>query len=100
MNEKLIRIYQKLDVGQIKPALLIYGDLGGSCAHCNAMDIKLESLKCPSCQTEFKYISFRNIKNHLPKVLKLHAERPQILIIDFEDYTRQMGAMKAHDFLK
>ena len=97
--DKLIRVYQKLDVQTIKSCLLIYGDLGGSCASCNKMDIKLDATHCPACGAEFKYISFRNIKVHMPKVQKLLAER-QLIIIDFEDYSRQMGAMKAHDFLK
>ncbi len=100
MSDNLIRVYQKQDVNAIKPHLLIYGDLGGSCASCNKIDIKLESKNCPGCQTEFKYISFRNVRVHVPKILKLLEQNPALMIIDYEDYSRNIGAMKAHDFLK
>ena len=100
MAEKFIRVYKKLDVGELKKHLLIYGDLTGSCANCSKMDIKLEVVQCPSCQTEFKYISFRNIKVHLPKMLRLSAERPSVLFVDFDDYKMNMGALKAEEFLK
>lgn len=100
MSEKLIRIYKKFYIDEIKAHLLIYGDLGGSCAACQKMDIKWETTHCPSCKTEFKYIGFRNPKAHMPKILKINAERPQVVIIDYEDYNHHIGAMKAQDFLK
>ena len=95
-----IRIYQSLEINDIKTHLMIYGDLSASCANCHAMDFKLEDAHCPSCKTEFKYVSFRNIKVHMPKVQKLSTERPQIKIVDFEDYSRLIGAAKALDFLR
>jgi hypothetical protein len=100
MNDKYIRIYQKFDLNEIKEHLLIYGDLSAACAKCKTMEIKLEETHCPSCQTEFKYVAFRNIRNHIPKMQKLLAHRPQMLIIDLEDYNRNMGALKAKEFLK
>ena len=98
--DKLVRVYQHLDVTKIKPHLLIYGDLGGACAHCSEMDVKLESPRCPSCQNDFKYVSFRNIKVHIPKVLKLLEQNPQVKIIDFDDYKQAEGFNKAKEFLK
>ena len=98
--EKLVRVYQHLDVAKIKPHLLIYGDLGGACAHCNHMDVKLESPRCPSCQNDFKYVAFRNIKVHIPKVFKLLEQNPQVKIIDFDDYKQAEGFNKAKEFLK
>jgi len=100
MGEQYIRVYKKLDVAAIKPNLLIYGDLSAQCANCQAMDIKLEEKACTSCHTGIKYIAFRNVKNHLPKLQKIHQERPDIIFIDFEDYTRQVSASKAREFLK
>ena len=98
MIERLIRIYCKIDINDIKSHLLIYGDLGGSCASCNKMDLKLDVKTCPQCQAEFKYISFRNIRVHIPKVQKLLEQNPQLKIIDFEDYSRNLGALKAKEF--
>ena len=100
MNGKFIRVYQNLDINNIKSHLMIYGDLSASCANCSKMDFKLDAAYCPECKTEFKYISFRNIKVHWPKVQKLFQERPHFKIIDFEDYSRGIGAAKAFDFLK
>ena len=100
MSEKFIRVYKKFDVREIKSHLLIYGDLSASCAGCNKMDFKLETTHCPECHAEFKYISFRNIKTHFPKIQKLTSERPDLIIIDYDDYIRSVGAMKAQEFLK
>ena len=100
MAEKLVRVYKKLDVSLVKSQLLIYGDLGGSCAHCSEMNVKLSDTHCPQCKTEFKYISFRDVKTQLPKIFKLFEERPSLVIVDFEDYKRNIGALKAEEFLK
>lgn len=100
MAAKIIRVYQKLDFAHIQAHVLIYGELSGSCGGCNALDLKLDAAHCPSCQREFQYISFRNPSAHLPKILRLMEERPQLRIVDFEDYRRIMGALKAEEFLK
>lgn len=100
MGEKLTRVYKKMDISSVKEHLMIYGDLSAACAHCNEMNFKLEATHCPECKTEFKYISFRNIKTHIPKIQKLLVERPKLVIIDYDDYKRNLGALKAEEFLK
>jgi hypothetical protein len=100
MDEKLIRIYKSVDLRHMKKQLMIYGDTSGVCGHCDKMDLKLEMDRCPECQTAFSFISFRNVKTHLPKILKLIEHRPNLLIVDFEDYRQGLGAVKALDFLK
>ena len=100
MAEKFIRVYRKLNIYDIRDHLLIYGDLAASCSKCKALDLKLDEAKCPHCQAEFKYISFRNVKSHLPKILKLMEQKPHLTLVDFEDYTRILGALKAEEFLK
>ena len=100
MSKKFLRVYKEIDVKTIKPNLLVYGDVSGVCENCHKVDIKLDLTHCPGCQTEFKFIAFRNIMVHFPKVQKLFSERPQVMIIDFDDYRRNLGAMKAQEFLK
>lgn len=100
MSRRYLRVYKSLDVKEIKNHLLIYGDLSGNCAHCRAMDLKLDSLRCPSCQTDFKYIAFRNIRNHLLKLQKLDEAHPFLTVVDFDDYSRLLGALKAEEFLR
>lgn len=100
MSQRFIRVYQNLDIYDIKKHLLIYGDLSANCANCQTLDIKLNENFCPSCKTEFKYIGFRNIKHHLPKLVKLNAERPSVTLVDYDDFARLLGALKAEEFLK
>ena len=100
MSEKFLRVYKKFYIDEIKAHLLVYGDLGGSCAVCQKMDIKIDATHCPECKAEFKFIAFRNPKVHMPKILKLSAERPQTAIIDYEDFSRLAGEQKAREFLK
>jgi len=100
MNEKLIRIYQKKDILLIRKHLLVYGDLSASCQNCKAIDLPMNIHKCPECHTEFKYISFRNVKTHISKIIKLMAQRPSVVIIDFDDYKRNLGVINAENFLK
>lgn len=100
MAEKLMRVYKKMDLDEVRSRLLIYGDLGGLCASCQEMNIPLDEPHCPGCRVEFYYIAFRNVKGHMPKILKLHEIRPHILIVDYEDYRYHEGASKAKEFLK
>ncbi|MDP8211969.1 MAG: hypothetical protein P9X22_01600 [Candidatus Zapsychrus exili] len=98
MSKNLIRVYKKKDANEIKPHLMTYGDLSASCANCNHIGFKLDDKACPQCKAEFKYIAFRNIRTHVPKVHKLIEERSDLEIIDFEDYKRALGDSKAKDF--
>jgi len=100
MSEQFIRVYQNRNIKDIEEHLLAYGDTSGSCAKCNALDLKLALTKCPKCGTYFKFVSFRNIKVHLPKVQKLKSDRPDVEIVDFDDFKRMSGERKAREFLK
>jgi len=100
MAKKLMRVYQKLDFQDVREHTMIYGDLSAACSKCNALDIKLSESICPECRTEFTYIAFRAVKNHLPKIDKLLAENPKIILIDFDDYKRAQAETKAEDFWK
>jgi len=100
MTQRLIRVYKNLDIQHIKAHLLIWGDLTASCAQCNNLGLKLDTPQCPQCHTEFKYIAFRNIKDHLPKINKLNQERPELILVDYEDFKRLNGVLKAQEFLK
>ena len=100
MSERFVRVFKKVDLNAIKKQLLVYGDVSGQCANCDTIDIKINVPLCPNCKTEFKFISFRNIKSHLPKLAKLDAEKPSVTIIDFDDYKMNLGKMKAENLFK
>lgn len=100
MPQKFIRIYKKMDLYEIKRHLLIYGDLNGQCANCQAMEIKIDETKCPSCSTEFKYLAFRQVAHHIPKMQKLNEERHGLIFVDHDDFKKLYGALKAEEFFK
>lgn len=100
MNERFLRVYKKIDLHDIKEHLLVYGDLSANCANCQTLDLPLNAHQCPHCKSEFKYIGFRNVRNHLPKLQKIAAERPSIILVDYDDFAKAMAAMKAEEFLK
>jgi len=100
MGQHFIRVYQSLDIEELKKHLLIYGDLSANCANCQAIDIKLTATRCPECQTEFKYVAFRNLRSHLAKLPRLQQERPDVIFIDHDDFQHHWGAWKAKNFLK
>lgn len=100
MTQRLIRVYKNLDIHHIKSHLLIWGDLNAICSACNNVGLKLDTTQCPQCHADFKYIAFRHIKDHLPKIHKLTHERPEVILVDYEDFKRLSAALKAEEFLK
>ena len=100
MNPKFIRVYKKIDIDDIKEHLMIVGDLSASCSKCNHMGIKIEMSQCPECNAAFRYIGFRNVKENMPKMLKLGESRPELIFIDFDDFKRMTGAVRAQEFFK
>ncbi len=97
MSKLLIRFYKSADVKEIKSNLLICGDLSAQCANCQAIDLKYDLKKCPKCETVFTYITFRNVRSHLPKMNKLLVSREGFQIIDFEDYQKGIAKSKAQN---
>jgi hypothetical protein len=99
MSTRFIRIYKKFFLDEIKTHLMTYGALFGSCANCKRMDLKIDTPQCPECKTEFKYIAFQNIRDHMPKMLKMSHEQPQIIFVDYDDFKRLEGEEKAKGIL-
>lgn len=100
MQKKFIRVYKEMDLLEIKEHLLIYGDLAANCANCQEIDIKLDVISCPKCKNDFRYIAFRNIRNHLPKLTKILQDKPYMVFVDYDDFARMWGAHKAQEFLR
>lgn len=97
MSDKLIRVYKKFYIDEVKAHTLLYGALAGSCANCQCLDVKLDKLKCPSCGHDFKYIAFNNPRENMPKILRLLQEHPEVMIIDYEDFKKAEGELKIRD---
>jgi hypothetical protein len=99
MSTRFIRIYKKFFLDEIKTHLMTYGALSGTCAACKRMDLKIDIPQCPECGTEFKFIAFQNIRDHMPKMLRISHERPQIIFVDYDDFKRIEGEEKAKGIL-
>jgi len=97
--ERFLRVYKKFYFDELKAHTLLYGALSGSCSNCRTMDIKLDVLQCPSCKNVFKYIGFINPREHLPKMLKIAHDRPDITFIDYDDFKKIEGELRAKDIL-
>ena len=99
-QQKLLRVYKPFDVNTVKEHVLVYGDLSGQCGNCQNMDVKIETVSCPNCRTNFRYIAFRNVAHHMPKIVNIAANRQDLTIIDYDDYNRTLAAKKAEDLFK
>jgi hypothetical protein len=97
--KQLIRMYHNLEFDEIKAHLLEYGVLSGVCSNCKEFSQKLDALTCSKCATPFKYIAFQNVREHLPKILRIMTERPDIRFIDYQDFKRIEGEQRARGIL-
>ena len=95
-----IRVFQSLNLDEIKKHLMIIGDLSAVCENCQKFDLKVDSSICPSCKTEFKFAAFRSSKIPMNKLSKLFAQRPSLKIIDFEDYHQAKSGSKFENLFK
>ncbi len=87
----LIRVWKEMDVSDIEKHLLIAGEVTGDCSSCRELGINYSSVKaCPQCGNEFKYIATR-----FHEIRKIKQKRPDLIFIDFEDYKKATGKIKA-----
>jgi hypothetical protein len=87
----LIRVWKEMDISDIGNHLLIAGETAGDCSNCRELGIDYSSAKtCPKCKNEFKYIATR-----FHEIRKIKQKRPDLIFIDFEDYKKATGKIKA-----
>lgn len=90
---EFIRVWKAVDIKDIAAHLLIVGELSGECSSCRALGIDyVKAKECPQCQALFKYVASR-----AREVKKIKEKRPDLIFIDFEDYKRVTGKIKARD---
>lgn len=103
MAREYLRTYKEYDFEDVQKHLLIMGDLSGDCAACRALGIDSYTAKtCPECGTPFRYITSRRLESHpgerFQLVRRLLAKRPDMIFIDYTDYTKTLGQKKAREF--
>lgn len=103
MGKDYLRTFQLFDIDSVQKHLLMMGDLTADCASCRALGINpYEAQSCPECGTPFKYITSRRLESHSGErfqfARRMQEKRPDLVIIDYGDYTRILGKKKARDF--
>ena len=101
----LIRVWQAVDIENLKKHLLIVGDITGDCAECRELGIPYATAKnCPKCGTEFRFIASRfstgGLKLGAGAVKRIKDRRPDLTFIDYDDFRNITGKQSAHDFFK
>lgn len=88
---ELVRVWKELDIKDVSGHLLIVGSLTADCSNCRELGINyVTSKSCPKCGVDFKYIASRN-----KEVRKIREKRPDLIFIEFEDYKKITGFIKA-----
>lgn len=103
MSAEYLRTFQPFNIEEVRQHLLIMGDLTGDCAACRALGIDGYTVKaCPQCSTPFRYITGRRLETHPQErfhfARRMREKRPDLILIDYLDYTRVIGQKKARDF--
>ena len=103
MGREFLRTFQEFDIDDVQKHLLIMGDLSGDCGSCKELGLNTFSVKtCPHCGSEFKYITSRRMDQHPGERFQLarraKEKRPDLVFIDYTDYSKVLGQKKARDF--
>lgn len=90
---KFIRVWKEVDINEVSGHLLVVGASTGDCSKCRELGIDYSTAKtCPGCGTDFRYIASRS-----KEIKKIKKKRPDLIFIDFEDYKRETGFIKARN---
>ena len=103
MTKHCLRTWQTFDLDDVAKHLVIMGDLVGDCANCRELGINLKQTnECPKCHAVFKYIASRRSANYpgerFQLTRRLQELKPNLVVIDYEDYQKVTGSQKARDF--
>lgn len=103
MGKQLLRTWQIFELEEVVKHLVMIGDTHGDCANCREIGIDLKrTAECPQCHTVFKYAASRRAANHpgerFQVARRIQEIRPNLIVIDYEDYHKITSSQKARDF--
>jgi len=102
-QQKSLRVWQELDIIDVKRHLLLVDDMYGACANCKQIGLNyLKDKNCPSCKTTFKYLA-TSLKNpaSITKILnRIKSDSLAFTLIDREDYDRALARDSAEGLFK
>jgi len=105
MCPTFLRAYQRFDLNEVRGALLIVGEVTGNCASCGEMGLVPASVAvCPNCNARFRFIANRRIESNpgerFQYAQRIEQERPDLTLIDLNDYQKMDSRAKARDLFQ
>lgn len=103
MGKKNIRIWQSLEIDEVKKHLIITEDVIGMCANCKELNIHYKNhSNCPSCNTTFQYITVKNDSmSDIHRILEsINKGEINLKLVDYKDYENATAKDKISDLFK
>lgn len=91
METKWIKVYKKFDLREVAQSLLVIGTMQADCYACKEVGLREDSIKCPHCNADFKFITFRS----KPSQTKIESYS-NFTLIDFESFSDEMARYNAN----
>ncbi len=102
-QHKSVRVWQKLDVNEVRKHLLIIDDLYGSCANCKQLGLNyLKDAQCTGCGTEFRYLATTlKAPGEVARILgRIEKEGLKLAVLDRDDFERAEAKDALNDLFK
>ena len=99
MGKWFLRVYKEFDIDDVSKHLIILGELLATCSNCSKLGLQLSTRTCPECKTEFRYATFSPSKDKESQMHKI-VKMADLIFIDYDDFKRITGKLKAKDFFK
>ncbi len=101
--QEFLRVFKSFDIEDVRKHLLITGDLSADCGACKELGLDASTVKtCPHCGVPFKYVTSRRLESNPGErfswAKRIQERRPDLVPIDYTDYTKVLGQKKARDF--
>ena len=100
MEKRFIRAWNELDVEDVSRHLMIIGELVATCNNCQALGLDQKLKTCPQCNTEFRYATFSSSSHNASQFNKIRDRKAEIMFIDYGDFKKGIGEIKAKKFFK
>ena len=101
--KEFLRTFRQFDIEEVRQHLLILGDLSADCGNCRCLGIDGYTVKqCPECGAPFKYVASRRLEanpgERFQLAKRVSEKRPDLIHIDYTDFSKVLGQKKARDF--